>query len=175
MLKSHEKHEHEKIAEKLGIITIDILIVSDSRTYETDETGKWLKSAILDDEKLNIKFGEYNLIKNNSTMINEQLEQFLNNKSHALIISGGTGLSSRDITIETIKPKFNKELDGFGEIFRYLSFQEIGSRAILSRATLGIINSKVIFLLPGSLNAVKLAYDKIIKEQIHHLIYEATR
>ncbi len=166
-------HEHEKAARSLGTVKVDICIVSDSRTIETDETGKWLKENMKESD--GIIAGGYNLIKNDSGAIKKVFNDFKSGGSRAIIMSGGTGLSSKDITIETMTPLFDKTLDGFGEIFRLLSYEEIGARAIMSRAVCGTAAGRVCVCLPGSRNAVRLAYEKIIKPQLHHLIYEATR
>jgi molybdenum cofactor biosynthesis protein B len=96
-------------------------------------------------------------------------------KSDVVIITGGTGISHKDITIETVAPMLTKELPGFGEMFRALSFAEIGSGAMLSRAIAGTIGQKVVFCTPGSLNAVKLAAEKLIIPELSHLIWEATK
>lgn len=96
-------------------------------------------------------------------------------KCDVVITTGGTGITSRDVTIETIKPLFDKELVGFGEIFRLRSFEEVGTAAVLSRATAGIVRdkeSKVIFCIPGSLNAVKTAME-IIKREAYHILKHA--
>ena len=170
---SGNHHEHEKAAQKIGLVKLAICIVSDSRTIDTDETGKWLKENIKSAD--GIEEAGYNLIKNDAEAIKKIVGDFINSGSHAIIISGGTGLSSKDITIETITPLFRKTLNGFGEIFRLLSYEEIGVRAIMSRSVCGTAGNKIIISLPGSKNAVKLAYEKIIKPQLHHLIYEATR
>lgn len=171
--RGHE-HEHEKAALSVGTAKVDICIVSDSRTVETDETGKWLKEAMAA-ESAGMEAGNYSLIKNDAAAIKSVLAAFVDGGSHAIIISGGTGLSAKDITIETVKPLFKKSLDGFGEIFRMLSYEEIGARAIMSRAAAGVIGTKLVISLPGSKNAVRLAFEKIIKPQLLHLIYEATR
>ena len=168
----HE-HEHETAAHKMGTLKLDICIISDSRTPETDETGKWLRENIKAAD--GVEAGEYNLIKNDASAIKRVFDAFVKSGSHAIIMSGGTGLSSKDITIETVTPLLNKVLSGFGEIFRILSYEEIGVRAIMSRSTAGVASQKVVISLPGSKNAVKLAYEKIIKPQIHHLVYEAAR
>jgi len=93
-------------------------------------------------------------------------------KCDVIITTGGTGITSRDVTIESLKPLFDKELVGFGEIFRLRSFEEIGSAAVLSRATAGIIRSRVLFCIPGSLNAVKTALE-IIKKEAYHILKHA--
>jgi molybdenum cofactor biosynthesis protein B len=94
---------------------------------------------------------------------------------HVIITSGGTGASHRDVTVDTIEPMLEKRLEGFGELFRYLSYQEIGTGSILSRAIAGIIKGKVILCFPGSLNAATLVMDKIILPEIGHLVREAMR
>ena len=95
--------------------------------------------------------------------------------SYSIIFSGGTGLSPKDITYETIEPHLEKKFDGFGELFRHLSYNEIGTSAMLSRATAGILqhkkHKKVIFLLPGSPNAVSLALQHIIIPELGHILY----
>jgi molybdenum cofactor biosynthesis protein B len=89
--------------------------------------------------------------------------------------SGGTGLSRRDITVETVLPMLEKKLDGFGELFRFLTFQELGTASIMSRAMAGAVRGKVIICIPGSIGAVRLAIDKIILPEIGHMVREATR
>ncbi len=98
-----------------------------------------------------------------------------NKELQVIITSGGTGVSHRDITVETISPILEKKLDGFGELFRSLSYQEIGTTSIMSRAIAGVVGGKVILCLPGSPEAAKLAMDKVILPEIGHLVREATR
>ena len=93
----------------------------------------------------------------------------------AIITSGGTGVSHRDVTVETLTPLLDKQLDGFGELFRNLSYQEIGTSSILSRAMAGTARGKVVISLPGSLGATKLALEKIILPEIGHMVREASR
>jgi len=171
--KDHAHHEHELAAEKIPFLKIDICIISDSRTEATDETGKFLKAAISDSEVFRV--GTYNLINNNPDNIKKVVDSFLSGGSHVLITSGGTGISSRDVTIDTLEAMFVKKLAGFGEIFRLLSYEQIGVRAMMSRASAGIIGDRVVVSLPGSKNAVTMAYEKILVPQLRHLVYEATR
>ena len=105
------------------------------------------------------------------------LEEWLGNPNvHAIITTGGTGIGFRDITVETVTPYFTKTLDGFGELFRFLSYTEdVGSKALLSRATAGTIKEKVLFALPGSEKAVGLAMDKLIVPELHHIVHELTK
>lgn len=87
-----------------------------------------------------------------------------------IVLTGGTGLTKTDVTIEAVRPLFEKEIEGFGDVFRYFSVQGVGAAAFLTRATAGVINGKAVFLLPGSPNAVKTGM-KIILQEISHLLY----
>ncbi|MBI4302845.1 MAG: molybdenum cofactor biosynthesis protein MoaB [Chloroflexi bacterium] len=150
-----------------------IVTISDSRTEETDESGKFFKQRLTEKGH---RVVAYALLKNDALSIMRKLDELLKSEEVQLIItSGGTGISQRDITIETVSPLLEKKLDGFGELFRSLSYQEIGTASIMSRAIAGVIGGKVIICLPGSLGAVTLASEKIILPEIGHLIWEATR
>lgn len=128
-----------------------------------DESGKFL----VDEFKAKI----YRLIPDDVLEIRRTVLDVLRNVD-VVITTGGTGLNPRDVTIEAIKPLIEKEIEGFGEIFRYLSYREIGERAMLTRAFAGISRGKAIFCLPGSLNAVKLG-SNLIKSQIKHILTHA--
>ena len=150
-----------------------ILVISDTRTEKTDESGQLLKQKLSENGHHLIS---YALLKNDADAIRKKLDELLGDAGVQVIIaSGGTGLSHRDLTIETVSPMLEKKLDGFGELFRSLSYQEIGTSGILSRALAGVVRSKVILCLPGSLGATKLALDKIILPEIGHMVREATR
>ncbi|RMF96195.1 MAG: MogA/MoaB family molybdenum cofactor biosynthesis protein [Candidatus Schekmanbacteria bacterium] len=162
----HKEHkEKAKIKANCFVIT-----VSDSRTDETDTSGKLivdeltkaghsvLSKIILPDEPQLIK--------------NTVLEKTSQNEIDAIILNGGTGISLRDSTFEAIEGIFDKRLSGFGEIFRYLSYKDIGSAAIMSRATAGIKNGKVIISIPGSRGAVSLALEKLIIPELSHILWE---
>jgi len=93
-----------------------------------------------------------------------------------IITTGGTGIAPRDVTIEAVEPLLTKKLDGFGELFRYLSYAEdVGTRALLSRAIAGTVNNKLIFTLPGSTGAVNLAMKKLIQPELNHMVYELNK
>lgn len=150
-----------------------LIITTDSRTEKEDDTGK---SAISLLEANEHKIISYSLIPNDSLKIKAEVERLLEDKSiNVLITSGGTGISSKDKTVDTLVPVFQKQLLGFGEHFRRLSFDEIGGSAIMSRATAGIIDGKLIFCLPGSKNAVILALSKIILPNLGHMLWEINR
>jgi molybdenum cofactor biosynthesis protein B len=106
---------------------------------------------------------------------NKIIELINQSDVQVVITSGGTGLSHKDVTVDTVQAMLEKKLDGFGELFRSLTYQELGTGAIMSRATAGVINGKIIICFPGSLGAASLAMDKIIIPEIGHLVREATR
>ena len=116
---------------------------------------------------------KYELISDNSDMIIDSVNRALDSKTDIIITSGGTGLSSKDITIESLVPLFEKEMPGFGELFRYKSIEQIGSSVILTRAAAGIVKGKVLFCLPGSPAAVELALNEIILPETGHVVKHA--
>jgi len=158
--------EHKKHAIKN--IKFAVFVVSDTRNEKTDESGKLIKELI---EKNGHNVVEYKIIKNDEKEIINALQC----NADAIVFCGGTGISKKDITIDVVKPLLQKELPGFGEMFRILSMEEIGTAAIMSRATAGIIDGKAVFCIPGSKNAVKTAMEKIILEECGHILWEARR
>lgn len=142
------------------------ITVSDTRSIETDKSGKLVKQLLVEAGHL---VGAYTIIKDEPTQIQAQLGS-LSANIQAVIFNGGTGIAPRDTTYDAIESLLEKTLPGFGELFRYLSFAEIGSRAIASRAVAGVYQNKVIFCVPGSSNAVKLAMDKLILPELQHLV-----
>lgn len=157
------------------LINVSVLTVSDTRTKETDKGGQ-LVQQYLKDLNVEIKEGHYQIVKDDVTEIQTQVNEWLNNDVDAIITTGGTGISQRDVTIEAIKPLLDKEIEGFGEIFRYLSYTEdVGTRAILSRAIAGTVGHQVIISIPGSTGAVKLAMEKLITKELNHLVHELNK
>ena len=164
-------HEHKKLENKN--VGCAVLVTSDSRTEETDESGKLIKQRLSESGH---KVVYYCILKNDApTLKNKIIELIKQDEVQVIITSGGTGLSHKDVTVDTIQPMLEKKLDGFGELFRNLTYQELGTASIMSRAISGIINGKVIICFPGSLGATTLAMDKIILPEIGHLVREATR
>jgi molybdenum cofactor biosynthesis protein B len=164
-------HEHKHSAIKS--VNCAVLIISDSRTEQDDESGKLIKQRLADNGHQVLTYG---ILKNDADAIRAKINELVGQEGLQVIItSGGTGASHRDVTVDTIEPMLEKRLEGFGELFRYLSYQEIGTGSILSRAVAGIIKGKAILCFPGSLNAATLAMDKIILPELGHLVREATR
>jgi len=163
--------EHREKAEKYRNLKFSVITVSDTKGPEQDESGKII---IKEMEKEGHKLAKYLICKDDVEEIRKALEEALG-EADFVILNGGTGISRRDVTVEAIKPLLEKEVPGFGELFRYLSYEEIGPDAILSRAFAGIIKRKPVFCLPGSKNAVSLAVKRIISKVISHMIYEVRR
>jgi molybdopterin adenylyltransferase len=165
----YEEHKHQSPQS----INCAVLIISDSRDARTDESGKFLFEGLKVHGHIVTAF---DFIKNDAEAIREKVDELVHHENIQLLItSGGTGASRRDITVETVMPLLDKVLPGFGELFRSLSFQEIGTGSILSRALAGVARGKVIICLPGSVKAVKLALEKIIIPEIGHLVREVSR
>ncbi|WP_419961998.1 MogA/MoaB family molybdenum cofactor biosynthesis protein [Psychrobacillus sp. BM2] len=155
-------------------IRAGILTVSDTRTEETDKGGL-LISQLLEQASVNVM--EKLISKDEISEIQTILKTWTsNNKIDVIITTGGTGIAKRDCTIEAILPSFTKEISGFGELFRFLSYTEdVGTKAMLSRAVAGVVNDKAIFVLPGSVGAIKLAMTKLILPELEHIVFELTK
>ncbi len=168
---SHEMPSH--LAHKTqgqGSLGCLIITCSDTRTFETDTSGK-LICHLLKDQSHTIV--DYQLIKDEPNEIIRLLKQAEKRDNiQVVIINGGTGISRRDSTFEAVDGFLEKRLDGFGELFRSLSYQDIGSPAMLSRATAGIHGGLVIFSIPGSRGAVHLAMEKLILPEMGHIVGE---
>jgi molybdopterin adenylyltransferase len=122
------------------------------------------------------RVASHTIVPNNEEKIRVEVERLLNEDSVAVIItSGGTGIGAKDRTVAAIIPLIEKEMPGFGELFRRISFDEVGGAAIMSRATAGVARGKLIFCLPGSRNAMKIALTKIILPNIGHMQWELNR
>ena len=118
----------------------------------------------------------YQIVKDDRSAIESQLKQWLTESLDVIITTGGTGIAPRDVTIEAVRPLLSKEIEGFGELFRYLSFvEDVGTRALLSRAVGGSAGQTLIFSLPGSTGAVKLGMNRLILPEINHLVHEMNR
>ena len=145
-------------------LNIAILIVSDTRTIEEDTSGKLLEERLLEEGHNLI---EQELVPDNIYRIRVFLSKWIADEQVDIIITtGGTGLTGRDGTFEAVTPLFDKLIEGFGEIFRWLSYDEISTSTIQSRVTAGVANGKYIFCLPGSKGACKTGWEKILVKQL---------
>jgi molybdenum cofactor biosynthesis protein B len=150
-----------------------VLTVSDSRTLATETSGRTI--ALLLQAAGHVVVGRDLVRDEPADVARVVADRAAGGDARAIITTGGTGLSSRDSTYEALTALFSKRLDGFGELFRMLSFQEIGSAAMLSRATAGVVNGCAVFLLPGSEAAVRLAMTRLIIPELGHITRELGR
>ena len=163
--------QHEASAPKS--IRCAVLTVSDTRTLETDSGGATLVDWL---ERGGHTVAARTIIRDEPDDMKKLLRWFADDPAiDAVLLTGGTGLSSRDQTYETVSSMLTKALPGYGELFRMLSYHDIGPAAILSRAVGGLIDKTVVLTMPGSPAAVRLAMEKIIVFQLGHLVREATR
>lgn len=145
-------------------LPVAVLTVSDTRNDETDTSGKYLVDAL---QAAGHVLADKKIVRDDIYQIRAVLSSWIaDDQVKAVLITGGTGFSGRDSTPEAVLPLFDKVIDGFGEIFRAYSLQEIGSSTIQSRAIAGLANNTVIFCMPGSTGACKTAWVNIIREQL---------
>jgi len=161
--------EHKQGAAKA--VNCKVITVSDTRNKDSDKSGKLMMEML---EQAGHTIVDYVIVKDEAAPIKEAI---LNGCEHddidVILTNGGTGIAKRDVTIETVQLLLEKEIVGFGELFRMLSYQEdIGSAAILSRAIAGVVKNKAVFSTPGSTGAVKLAMNKLILPEIGHVVRE---
>ncbi|WP_251517941.1 MULTISPECIES: MogA/MoaB family molybdenum cofactor biosynthesis protein [Staphylococcus] len=150
-----------------------VLTISDTRDVNTDKGGQLIQNLLSESDMTVDSEIHYVIVKDEIDAIQQQLQEWLAQDVDVIITTGGTGIAERDVTIEAIEPYLTKEIEGFGELFRYLSYvEDVGSRAMLSRAIGGTIKDKLIFCLPGSTGAIKLAMNRLIIPEVNHLISE---
>ena len=167
--KTHEEHR----AEGPDVVTCGVLTVSDTRTEETDTSGKLIMN-MLQDRGHKVPF--YRIVKDEPDQIRSALESACGDPAIQVVISnGGTGVTKRDTTYDVVVSMIEKEMKGFGELFRYLSFLEIGTASILTRATAGTCRDTILMTLPGSGNACRTGMEKIILPEISHMVREVLK
>jgi molybdenum cofactor biosynthesis protein B len=155
--------------------SVRVLIVtcSDTRSLETDESGLLAESLLR--EAGHVVAGRV-VVRDEPDQLRAVLAEKLRDEGvEAIFVNGGTGISRRDRTFDALEPMLQKRIDGFGELFRMLSYAEVGAASMLSRATAGLIDGRVVFSVPGSRNAVRLALEKLVLPVIGHAVKEARR
>jgi len=161
---SSNPHNHRDVVS----VRCVVLTISDTRTTETDGSGALIRETLGSAGQTVVG---YEILPDEPGRITKRVEYWCDRgECDALILTGGTGLARRDTTFEAVSQLLAKTLDGFGELFRMLSYQEIGAAAMLSRAVGGVRGSTVVFCLPGSTAAVRLAMDKLIVPQLGHIV-----
>ncbi|MBL6908327.1 MAG: molybdenum cofactor biosynthesis protein B [Luminiphilus sp.] len=145
-------------------LNIAVLTVSDTRTADTDTSGQFLEDALLE---AGHRLADRTIVIDDIYQIRARLSAWIADSTvHAVLVTGGTGFSGRDSTPEAVLPLFDKTIEGFGEVFRALSLQEIGSSTVQSRAIAGLANRTAVFCMPGSTGACKTAWSGVIKDQL---------
>lgn len=145
-------------------LNIAVLTVSDTRTADTDTSGQFLEDALLE---AGHRLADRTIVIDDIYQIRARLSAWIADSTvHAILVTGGTGFSGRDSTPEAVLPLFDKTIEGFGEVFRVLSLQEIGSSTVQSRAIAGLANRTAVFCMPGSTGACKTAWSGVIKDQL---------
>ena len=174
----HHEHPHESPSAREHKahapvhVSAFVVTCSDSRDAKRDESGRVLRELL---EAEGHTVSGTKLIPDDPDAIRATLQEARDTGARAVLFTGGTGIGRRDSTVETLRSVFEKELPGFGELFRMLSFQEIGSPAMMSRATAGTWQGMILFALPGSPQAVRLALHKLILPELGHAVRELTR
>jgi len=150
-----------------------LVTASDSRATADDRSGALARELV---EAAGHRVVGAEVVPDEAAALRRAVESALERTEvDAVLATGGTGLAPRDVTVEAVSPLFDKSIDGFGEIFRRLSYDEIGAAAMLSRATAGVVAGKAVFLLPGSPAAVRLALRSLVLPEIAHLLSQARR
>jgi molybdopterin adenylyltransferase len=150
-----------------------VLTVSDTRTPESDTSGALIRDTL---SFSGHRVVDYRIVADVPEQIREVLSEWIERDDvQAVLSNGGTGIAARDTTYDAISGMLEKRIDGFGELFRMLSWQEVGAAAMLSRAVAGVAGGTLIVAMPGSTNAVRLALTKLIVPELGHLVYEITK
>lgn len=160
--------EHRRLAPRA--VNVAVLTISDTRTPASDRSGRLILQRLARNGHLVV---DYRIVRDDPLGIRRVVGGWKKNRRvEAMILSGGTGISPRDATFEAVERLLSRQLEGFGEIFRWLSYRQVGSAAFLSRAVAGLCGNKVLFSLPGSEKAVRLAMDRLILPELGHLLQQ---
>ena len=168
------EHQHHAHAGQHPPTSVGVYVVtcSDTRTPATDEGGALVRELALGAGHTVLGA---DLVKDDVAAITIALDHALSHGARAIFFTGGTGVARRDVTLEAIEPRFDKRLDGFGELFRALSFQRIGPAAFASRAAAGVVQGALVFALPGAPKAIMLAMEQLILPELGHLVRELVK
>ena len=170
-LSGHAHEEHK--AHAPHSVTCVVITCSDTRTSQTDTSGQ-LMMRLLKEHGHDV--AGYHVIKDDPAQIRRLIEEAAESDAvHAILVNGGTGISKRDSTFEAVDGMLEKRLVGFGEIFRYLTYKDIGSPAIMTRATPGVFRGRIVFSTPGSEGAVRLAMEQLILPELGHIVQQLNK
>ena len=159
---------HLKSGQKESIRTA-VITCSDTRSKEEDSSGALIVTML---EQEGHEIHSYTVVKDDKMLIQGEVRTLVAGQVDVILVNGGTGLAPRDTTFESLSAMFDRSVPGFGELFRMLSYEEIGAASMLSRAQAGLIGKTLLFSMPGSRNAVQLAMEKLIVPQLKHMVSE---
>jgi len=169
---SHADHSREA-ASRVGPIGCAVITVSDTRTEATDASGALIRQLLAEAGHRVVR---YAIVADEAARITSLVDELAGDAACSVILmTGGTGVSSRDRTYEAVVGSLDRRLDGFGELFRYLSFVHIGPGAMLSRAVAGVCRGRAVFVMPGSPDAVRLAMTRLLLPELAHIVWELSR
>jgi molybdenum cofactor biosynthesis protein B len=160
--------QHHRLADRQGPVPVAVVTVSDSRTEQTDSNGAWLRERIA---AAGHQLAGYQLIRDEPDQVADALRQAAADGARVVVFNGGTGIAPRDTTYDVLAQRIERPLPGFGELFRMLSWEQVGPAAMLSRATAGICGGLAVFSVPGSHAAVQLAWEKLIEPELRHVAW----
>jgi molybdopterin adenylyltransferase len=161
----HEEHRHEAPRR----VSVYVITASDTRGEAEDESGRFLRDAVA---AAGHAIAGYRIVKDEPAELRAALAAAAEAGADAVVVNGGTGIAGRDRTYEAVAGLLEKRLDGFGELFRMLSYAEIGAAAMLSRAVAGVWGGRAVFSVPGSRAAVRLAWEKLLGPELGHVVRE---
>jgi molybdenum cofactor biosynthesis protein B len=165
--------QHRRAASGRGPVTVGVVTVSDSRTPETDNNGIYLRERI---EEAGHVLGLYRIVRDEPEEVLAALDAAVSDRRHRIVLfNGGTGIAKRDNTYDALSARLEKTLPGFGELFRMLSWEQVGPAAMLSRATAGVYRGLLVVSTPGSPAAVRLAWERLLEPELEHLAWELVR
>ncbi len=177
--KGHHAQTHgqgaptEHKAQAPRIVQCAVITCSDTRTPTDDKSGQLIRQLLTEHGHT---VTAYHVIKDEPTEITRLIQDLASNPAvQAIVINGGTGISRRDSTFEAVDTLLEKRLDGFGEIFRFLTYKDIGSPAIMTRATAGVYQGRIVFSTPGSVGAVRLAMEQLILPELGHIMQQLSK
>jgi molybdenum cofactor biosynthesis protein B len=168
MTKSESVQQHRAAAE--SSLSIGVLTISDTRSLAEDSGGALIVELL--EAAGHRVVSRSSVTDDRDAIVTAMLDLSGDPSVDAIISTGGTGIARRDVTYEAVSTIMDRKIDGFGELFRMLSFEEVGSASMLSRATAGAIGSTAVFALPGSRNAIRLAMERLILPEIAHVVFE---
>jgi molybdenum cofactor biosynthesis protein B len=160
-------HDHQREAPRS--LRFFVITASDTRGEPEDESGTYLRARVAAEGHA---LAGYRIVKDEPAQLREALDAAAAAGAEVVVVNGGTGIAGRDRTYEAVSAVLEKRIDGFGELFRMLSFAEIGAAAMLSRAVAGVWGGRVVFSVPGSAAAVRLAWEKLIGPEAGHAVRE---